>query len=421
VTASPLFLVPGLDSAFIRLVLGVAPFSGILGFVTPMLVDRWSGGDPDRAGSAYAVNVVGCILGPLVAGFLLLPLISERWVLFAFALPWLIIGLSPRWSVGREKAMRQTWQRRLSYGLTVLALVAVFTTKAYEEQFPQRVVLRDNTATVVAIGEGMTKRLLVNGIGMTNLSPMTKVMAHFPLASLDHAPRNALVVCFGMGTTYRSLLSWDIPTTAVELVPSVPRLLWYFHSDGPELLRSPLSHVVIDDGRRYLERTSEQYDVVTIDPPPPVEAAGSSLLYSKEFYSTIKRRLTPGGIVQQWLPQWGDTVVQAAVARALKESFPYVRAFHSLDNKGLHFLASNRPIIPRTARQLAERMPTKAARDMIEWGPEASAEGQFSILLDRELPVDQLIAGAPRAPALQDDRPENEYYLLRLFRGDSYR
>ena len=183
----------------------------------------------------------------------------------------------------------------------------------------------------------------------------------------------------------------------------------------------PLSHVVIDDGRRYLERTSEQYDVVTIDPPPPVEAAGSSLLYSKEFYSTIKRRLTPGGIVQQWLPQWGDTVVQAAVARALKESFPYVRAFHSLDNKGLHFLASNRPIIPRTARQLAERMPTKAARDMIEWGPEASAEGQFSILLDRELPVDQLIAGAPRAPALQDDRPENEYYLLRLFRGDSYR
>ena len=421
VTANPQFLVPGLHSAFIRLVLGIAPFSGILGFVTPMLVDRWSGGDPDHAGSAYAVNVVGCILGPLVAGFLLLPLMSERWVLFAFALPWLMIALSPRWSVGREKAMRQTWQRRLSYGLTVLAVVAVFTTKAYEEQFPQRVVLRDNTATVVAIGEGMTKRLLVNGIGMTNLSPMTKVMAHFPLASLDHAPRNALVVCFGMGTTYRSLLSWDIPTTAVELVPSVPRLLWYFLSDGPELLSSPLSHVVIDDGRRYLERTSEQYDVVTIDPPPPVEAAGTSLLYSKEFYSTIKRRLTPGGIVQQWLPQWGDTVVQAAVARALKESFPYVRAFHSLDNKGLHFLASDRPIIPRTARQLAERMPTKAARDMIEWGPEASAEGQFSILLDRELPVDQLIAGAPRAPALQDDRPENEYYLLRLFRGDSYR
>jgi len=219
-----------------------------------------------------------------------------------------------------------------------------------------------------------------------------------------------------MGTTYRSLLSWNIPSTAVELVPSVPRLFWYFHSDGPELLRSPLSHVVIDDGRRFLERTSEQYDVVTIDPPPPVEAAGSSLLYSKEFYSTIKRRLKDGGILQQWLPRWGDAVVQAAVARALKESFPYVRAFHSLDDKGLHFLASNQPIVSRTARELAERMSAKAAQDLIEWGPETTAEQQFSFVLSRELPLDQLIARAPGVPALQDDRPENEYYLLRLSR-----
>jgi hypothetical protein len=37
-----------------------------------MLVDRWSRGDPDQAGSAYAVNVVGCIIS-LLAGFVLLP------------------------------------------------------------------------------------------------------------------------------------------------------------------------------------------------------------------------------------------------------------------------------------------------------------------------------------------------------------
>src|SRR6202011_949149 len=113
VTASPQFLVPGLHSAFIRLMLGIAPFSGILGFVTPMLVDRWSGGDPDHAGSAYAVNVLGCILGPLVAGFILLPLISERRVLLVFALPWLVMGMIPRWSVDAEGAARQRWQRNL--------------------------------------------------------------------------------------------------------------------------------------------------------------------------------------------------------------------------------------------------------------------------------------------------------------------
>ena len=396
----------------LRLVLGIGPFSVILGFVTPMLVDRWSGGDPDRAGRAYAVNVLGCIFGPLVAGFILLPLIGERWALFAFALPWLVIGMIPRWSVGAEGAARQRWQRSLAYGLTVVALVLVFTSQGYEDQFAERQVLRDNTATVIATGEGMEKRLLVNGIGITYLTPMTKVMAHLPLAFLDHSPRNALVVCFGMGTTYRSLMSWNIAATGVELVSSVPRLFWYYHADGSELLRSPLSHIVIDDGRRYLERTSEQYDVITIDPPPPVEAAGTSLLYSKEFYSTIKQRLSAGGILQQWLPR-GDAVTQAAVARALKESFPYVRVFHSFDDRGFHFLASNQRIVQGTAQELAERMPARAAQDFVEWGPELTAERQFAVILGRELSLDQMIAGAPHVPALQDDRPENEYYLLR--------
>ena len=58
-------------------------------------------------------------------------------------------------------------------------------------------------------------------------------------------------------------------------------------------------------------------------------------------------------------------------------------------------------------------MPAKAAQDLIEWGPETTAERQLSVLLSRELPLDQLIARVPGAPALQDDRPENEYYLWR--------
>ena len=142
-----------------------------------------------------------------------------------------------------------------------------------------------------------------------------------------------------------------------------------------------------------------------------MEAAGTSLLYSKEFYSIISRRLAPDGILQQWLP-CGDAVVKAAVARAVQESFPYVRVFHSLDDRGFHFLASNQPIAPRTPRELADRMPATAAADFVEWGPEASPEGQFGIILSRELSLDQMISGAAGVPALQDDRPENEYFIL---------
>ena len=413
--ASPQFALPAYELLeFLRLVLGIAVFSGLMGFVTPMLVDRWSGGDPDHAGRAYAVNVVGCIIGPIVAGFILLPLMSERWVLMVFAAPWLVIGVNPKWVGSREQQLR-AWRRYLCYGFTAAALLLPFTVKDfYQDQSAHHEVLRDNTATIVATGQGMEKHLLVNGIGITTVTPMTKLMAHLPLAFLDHKPSRALVVCFGMGTTYRSLMSWDISTTAVELVPSVPRLFWYFHSDATQLLGSPFSHIVIDDGRRYLERTEEQYDIITLDPPPPVEAAGTSLLYSKEFYSAVKRRLTPDGILQQWLPR-GDAVVQAAVARALQQSFPYVRVFHSLDNTGLHFLASEHPIVQRSAQELADRMPERAVQDLLEWGPASSAAQQFSIVLDRELSLDQLTSRAPQVPALQDDHPENEYFFLRKY------
>ena len=404
---------PGIHiSRLLRLIVGIAPFSGVLGFLTPLLVDRWSGGDPGKAGKAYAVNVLGCILGPLLSGFLLLPLISERWVLFVFSLPWLLMAVRPAGPSGK----RLDWQAGVSYAVVLSALALVFTQKSYEDQFGHSEVLRDNTATIVAMGEGRNKRLRVNGMGITGLTAITKFMAHLPLAFLDHPPKNALVVCFGMGTTYRSLMSWDIPVTAVELVPSVPRVFGYFHADGPALLRSPLSHVVIDDGRRYLERASEQYDVITIDPPPPVQAAGSSLLYSKEFYAIIRRRLRPGGILQQWLPG-GDAVVRASVARALKESFPYVRVFHSVEGWGYHFLASESPLPNPTAAELAQRLPAKAATDLLEWGPETTPEGQFADVLKREVSLDDLIQQAPAASALRDDRPVNEYYLIRRRSG----
>ncbi|HXM22302.1 MAG TPA: fused MFS/spermidine synthase [Terriglobales bacterium] len=409
VSANPQFQL----SALMRLALGIVPFSVTMGFLTPMLVDRWSGGDPEKAGSAYAVNVVGCILGPLIAGFLFLPLMSERWVLFLFALPWLVLGSSPARPGGDRVQQKVAWQRMGSYAVALLALLLVFVSRGYEDQFAGREVLRDNTATVVATGEGMEKRLFVNGVGMTTLTPIAKMMAHLPLAFLDHAPRNALAVCFGMGTTYRSLLSWNIPTTVVELVPSVPRMFWYYHSDGPQLLHSPLSHVMIDDGRRYLERITEQYEVITIDPPPPIEAAGSSLLYSEEFLLTVKQRLRPGGILQLWLPPGGDPIVEASIARAVTESFPHVRVFHGFWGWGYHFIASNDPILNRTAAQLAQRMPDKAAEDLTEWGPQPTAEGEFASILNHELSLDQMIAEAPSASALHDDWPANEYYVLR--------
>jgi spermidine synthase len=391
----------------LRVLLGVAPFAGLVGYLTPMLVDRWSGGDPDRAGRAYAVNVLGCILGPLLAGFVLLPIMGERASTLFLMAPWMGMVFLPS-----HKQQPNVRRQIVSYASIAAALVLFFGTRNFETLFPDCEVLRDSTATVIATGTGMHKRLLTNGIGITELTPITKMMAHLTLASLPDAPKRALVICFGMGTTYRSVMSWRIPTTVVELVPSVPRLFTFYHDDGATLLASPLSHVVIDDGRRYLERTPERYDAIIIDPPPPVRAAGSSLLYSKGFYTLSREHLDRGGILAQWLPS-GDSAVQASVARALQQSFTYVRIFKPVQDNGWHFLASMEPIADRTAQELVARMPAQAVNDMMAWGPAATPIDQFNRMLQMDLTVQDLISRSPGTPALDDDRPVNEYDMLR--------
>jgi predicted membrane-bound spermidine synthase len=237
------------------------------------------------------------------------------------------------------------------------------------------------------------------------------MMIHMPLAFMQRPPINALIICFGMGTTYRSALSWHIPTTAVELIPSVPPLFSFFHPDAPTLDAS-LSRIVVDDGRSFLERSPEQYDVIVIDPPPPVGAAGSSLLYSKEFFAIAKAHLRVDGILQEWLPT-ADRATTASVARALQETFPYVRAFVSVEGWGTHFLASMTPLPQESGSQLALRLPARAASDLVEWGPHSSPEQQFQAVLDGEKQLSSIVQQDPEAPALQDDRPINEYFLIR--------
>ena len=260
-------------------------------------------------------------------------------------------------------------------------------------------------------GTGLSKQLLVNAIHITALGNMdVKVMAHLPMVLRGHA-RHALAICFGMGTTFRSLSTWGVDTTAVDLSPSVIESFGFFYRDAPTILGNSGEHTVADDGRRYLMRTDERFDVVTLDPPPPVEAAGSSLLYSEQFYDIVKKRLAPGGILAQWLPTTEPRITQS-VALALKDSFRYVLAFKG--NVGWHFIASAAPLVIPNANEFVGRMPTAARKDLIEWAAGEGPEAEAHDILSSQMPFARLLPPPDsNVPALSDDRPYNEYFLLR--------
>jgi predicted membrane-bound spermidine synthase len=399
---------------------GIVLFCALLGYLTPLLVDSFSSGDPDRAGTAYAINIAGSIAGPLVAGFWILPWLGERWGILALSVPLFAIAAAIAFRKPSDPArIRSGLNPRLKFGVATVVAVLIFVeSHDFETVFAQREVKRDYSATVIATGSGMNRQLLVNGVGMTTLTPITKYIADLPLAFMSRPPRNGLVICFGMGTSFRSMLSWGIPTTAVDLIPSVPALFGYYHADAQRLEASPLARIVIDDGRRFLDSSGQSYDVIVVDPPPPTTAAGSSLLYSREFYDVVRKHLRSDGILQVWYPDTaGDKTTSVSVARALMQSFPYVRAFRSFDGVGIHFLASMEPIPVTSSSALAARMPAAAAKDFVEWGPAANAQQQFDAVLSREISLESLVAEDPQVPAIRDNQPINEYYLLRQWFG----
>jgi spermidine synthase len=236
-------------------------------------------------------------------------------------------------------------------------------------------------------------------------------MAHLPLAFHTGRPESALVICFGMGTSYRSVLSWEIEATAVELVPSVRDAFPFYHADAPQVLGNPKGRIVIDDGRRYLNRTTDKFDVIVIDPPPPVEAAGSSLLYSEEFYELAKKHLQPNGILQAWFPG-GNPRTGRAVLRSLRNSFPHLRCFRSPGGMGLLVLASMDPIAALTPNHVAMAMPSAAAKDLLEWSSSRSLPAYLAQIVSKEFEIEAELDPDVRV-RITDDQPYNEYFLLR--------
>ncbi|MBI3461546.1 MAG: hypothetical protein HY000_00585 [Planctomycetes bacterium] len=81
------------------------------------------------------------------------------------------------------------------------------------------------------------------------------------------------------------------------------------------------TRLTVDDGRRFLTLSGERYDVISVDPvDPPV-----CNLYTQDFFQLCHDRLTPRGLMVQWLPLFRLSrehlrVVMQAFANVFRES-----------------------------------------------------------------------------------------------------
>jgi spermidine synthase len=170
------------------------------------------------------------------------------------------------------------------------------------------------------------------------------------------APRRAMVIGGGEGATVREILRHRGITDCLmvdiddEVVKECREHLSAMHRGAFDDPRTRLLH---EDARAYLEHTSERFDLIVVDLVEPLEAGPACLLFTREFYSLVRDRLTEGGVMtmQAGMTKVNELAFYAAVHRTLREVFPVVapyQAFISCYGTPWGFMLASKGVDPRS-------------------------------------------------------------------------
>ncbi len=416
-----LHTIPGYFRLAVPLMLPVCFLSGVLFTLLGRALHAELGESTRSAGLLTLANTVGAATGALMGGFLLLPLLGVERSLFALACLYGVVGLLtlapallPRVRVGVALA-----------GALFLAAVALFPFGLMERQYVPRIVSRwaaesyrpiayeEGLAETVmilrhdAFGRPETYRLVTNGMAMSGTTYVgRRFMALYVWlpAALHPAPRRALQISYGLGTTARALVETR-ELERIDIVDTSAAVLRLSalaqESPSADPLGDPRVHAHVEDGRFFLLTTPLRYDIVTADPPPP-KAAGIASLYSREYFALARSRLAEGGILTYWLPVYQ---MEAGDVRAVVGGFCAVFADCSLwTGHGLEWILMG----TRDAKG-----PVSAEHFAAQWRDPVVAERLREAGLDDPSQLGALfLADAPAlrsfvagAPPLDDDHP----------------
>jgi len=111
--------------------------------------------------------------------------------------------------------------------------------------------------------------------------------------------------------------------TIAEIEPLVPRVVsTYFSEHNFDVVRNPKTHVVLDDARHFLLTTDQKFDAITSDPLDPW-VKGAAMLYTREFFETVKQHLNPGGAVTLFVQLYeSNTEAVKSEIGTFLEAFP---------------------------------------------------------------------------------------------------
>ncbi len=410
----------------LALMFPAALVSGVVFTTLGEAVHREIGERARSAGLVAMANTLGAMLGPLVAGFLLIPALGMEWTLFllcaSYILPTLLCsGRQAPWPSPRRS-------RSLLAALAAFALcLAIFPFGAMSGYFKRACAdfLKDGE-TIVATIEGVTGtlqylrkdylgqpyayRLVTDGYSMSstdrNARRYMKLFGYFPEAVLQN-PRSALLICFGTGSTASALVE-DKRLTSIDVVDISRDVLRGAGIVYPDPAQNPLEDprvsTHVEDGRFYLLASRKKYDIITAEPPPPM-MAGVVNLYSREYFQLMRDRLTDGGMVTYWLPVFEISPDDAkAILRAFADVFDHTSLWTG-DNFNWMMVGVKKPKGPKAAQNFP-----------LPWETAGTAEGLHTIGIEKpgQLGALFMLDGKALEAYLGDVKPLTDNYPKRL-------
>jgi spermidine synthase len=271
--------------------------------------------DPGRlAGSIYAANTAGAIAGALSFSLLSIPSIGTRNSERA------LVALC---AVAATIALARLGRWIPAVAVTAVAVVLAWIIPAVPWQvfaYGRELTISTYDRYPLFVGEGMNASVAVSRdrgqetqyfhiSGKTEASSLPqdmrveRMLGHLP-ALFYESPRSVLVVGFGAGITAGTFVVHpEIQRIVIcELEPLVPRAVGpYFNKQNHNVAGDRRTQIVFDDARHFVLTMPDRFDIITSDPIHPW-VKGAATLYSKEYFEMVKRHLTPGGVVTQWVP-----------------------------------------------------------------------------------------------------------------------
>jgi spermidine synthase len=376
-----------------------------------------------KAGNTFFSNTLGCVLGSLLTGFVLIPFVGMWNTTLLLINLSLLIAMA--FLLRASQPARAQWVSLLV--VAVVANLLVFTdSKTFHAELKGR-DLRTTAAgfdviyyaeglsgTVTAVERGNYRGLFVDGQNVSGTDPVlladSKMLAHVPLL-LAEDPKVALTVGYGTGTTSGSMLLHDVDVHAVEIEDKIIEAAPLFSAVNYDSYADPDLDIVLDDARNYIDTTDQEFSVIVTD-VTNLKYKRNPYLYTREYFEIMRDALSADGVAAAWLPVGGLSFEDLRILIAtFDDVFPHTTAWY-FTQFPTHFIILVGTPEPTQVNldELGERM-TLVEDDLRSLNVD-NAYKLASMLLLGEDDIDALVDGAP---IHTDNRPILEYSDMDLY------